>query len=36
VAATALEVPGRDHFDLIYDLLTPGTPLGDITISLLS
>jgi arylformamidase len=36
VAATTLEAPGRDHFDLIYDLLAPGTPLGDTTISLLS
>lgn len=29
-------VPGRDHFDLIYDLLTPGTVLGDATIELLT
>lgn len=36
VAATTLESPGRDHFDLIYDLLTPGTTLGDTTLSLLS
>ena len=36
VNATTLEAPGRDHFDLIYDLLTPGTPLGDTIISLLS
>ena len=36
VAASTLEAPGRDHFDLIYDLLTPGTPLGDTTISLLA
>ena len=36
VDASTLEAPGRDHFDLIYDLLTPGTPLGDTTHSLLS
>ena len=30
------EVDGRDHFDLIYDLITPGTTLGDITIPLLT
>ena len=29
-------VAGRDHFDLIYDLLTPGTLLGDATIELLT
>lgn len=30
------EVTGRDHFDLIYDLLAPGTALGDTTIELLT
>ena len=28
-------VAGRDHFDLIYDLITPGTVLGDTTLGLL-
>ena len=36
IAASTLEAEGRDHFDLIYDLLMPGTSLGDTTISLLS
>lgn len=36
VDATAHVVAGRDHFDLIYDLITPGTLLGDTTIGLLS
>lgn len=35
VDATCRIVAGRDHFDLIYDLLTPGTDLGDTTIGLL-
>jgi arylformamidase len=35
VDATYRVVTGRDHFDLIYDLLTPGTDLGDTTIGLL-
>lgn len=35
VDATYRVVAGRDHFDLIYDLLTPGTDLGDTTIGLL-
>lgn len=35
VDATSRIVSGRDHFDLIYDLLTPGTVLGDTTIGLL-
>ncbi len=35
VDATCRVVAGRDHFDLIYDLLTPGTDLGDTTIGLL-
>lgn len=33
--ATCRTVAGRDHFDLIYDLVTPGTDLGDTTIGLL-
>jgi len=28
-------IAGCDHFDLIYDLITPGTVLGDMTIELL-
>lgn len=36
VGACNSVVPGRDHFDLIYDLLTPGTMLGDATIDLLT
>lgn len=35
VDATSRVVAGRDHFDLIYDLVTPGTQLGDTTIGLL-
>lgn len=35
VDATSRVVAGRDHFDLIYDLITPGTELGDTTIGLL-
>lgn len=35
VAVTNRIVDGCDHFDLIYDLLTPGTLLGDTTIGLL-
>jgi arylformamidase len=27
--AAELEVPGRNHFDLVFDLLAPGTVLGD-------
>lgn len=34
--ATSQIVDGCDHFDLIYDLLTPGTPLGDTTLELLA
>ena len=34
--ATNHIVDGRDHFDLIYDLITPGTLLGDMTIELLN
>ena len=30
-----IEVPDRDHFDVIYDLVTPGTPLGDATLNAL-
>lgn len=33
--ATSQIIAGRDHFDLIYDLITPGTELGDTTIGLL-
>lgn len=33
--ATSHVIDGRDHFDLIYDLITPGTELGDTTIGLL-
>lgn len=36
VLASTVEVAGRDHFDLIYDLITPGTPLGDTTIGMLT
>lgn len=35
IDATSRIVSGRDHFDLIYDLLTPGSDLGDTTIGLL-
>lgn len=35
IDATSRVVVGRDHFDLIYDLITPGTELGDTTIGLL-
>jgi acetyl esterase/lipase len=35
VDATSHVVDGCDHFDLIYDLITPGTELGDTTIGLL-
>lgn len=34
--ASAHIVAGRDHFDLIYDLITPGTSLGDKTLGLLA
>lgn len=27
--AAELEVPGRNHFDIVFDLLAPGTVLGD-------
>ena len=30
-----MEVSDRDHFDVIYDLVTPGTPLGDATLNAL-
>ena len=30
-----IEVEERDHFDVIYDLITPATPLGDATLQLL-
>lgn len=30
-----IEAQERDHFDLIYDLITPATPLGDATLQLL-
>ena len=33
--ATSQIIADRDHFDLIYDLITPGTELGDTTIGLL-
>jgi arylformamidase len=36
VDATSHLVAGCDHFDLIYDLVTPGTLLGGTTIGLLS
>ena len=36
VDAASHVVAGCDHFDLIYDLITPGTLLGDTTIGLLS
>ncbi len=36
INATNHIVDGRDHFDLIYDLVTPGTLLGDMTIELLN
>ncbi|MDB5751585.1 MAG: Arylformamidase [Ramlibacter sp.] len=29
------EVPGRNHFDVILELATPGTPLGDATHALM-
>lgn len=35
IDATSRVVAGRDHFDLIYDLITPGTELGETTIGLL-
>ena len=35
VDAASRIVEGRDHFDLIYDLIAPGTELGDATIELL-
>jgi arylformamidase len=35
VDATSQVIAGRDHFDLIYDLIIPGTLLGDTTIGLL-
>ncbi len=31
-----IEVPGRNHFDVILDLARPGTPLGDATWALFS
>ena len=30
-----IEVEEHDHFDVIYDLITPATPLGDATLQLL-
>jgi len=30
-----IEVEECDHFDVIYDLITPATPLGDATLQLL-
>ena len=36
VDATNHVVDGRDHFDLIYDLVSPGTLLGDMTIEILN
>ena len=36
VPASTVEVAGCDHFDLIYDLISPGTSLGDTTIGLLT
>ena len=30
-----IEVEEHDHFDVIYDLVTPATPLGDATLQLL-
>jgi len=35
VDATSRVVAGRDHFDLIYDLITPGTEIGDTTTAVL-
>ncbi|MEI8323007.1 MAG: alpha/beta hydrolase [Actinomycetes bacterium] len=35
-SAAHFEVNECDHFDLIYDLITPGTPLGDATLHLLN
>jgi arylformamidase len=32
---TQIEVEGCDHFDVIYDLVTPVTPLGAATLRLL-
>jgi arylformamidase len=32
---TRLEVPARNHFDVILDLAEPGTALGDATLALL-
>ena len=34
-SAETLEIPQRNHFDVILDLATPGTALGDRTLSLL-
>ncbi len=36
IDATSHVVAGRDHFDLIYDLITPGTVLGDTTLGLMA
>jgi arylformamidase len=33
---TSTEVPGRNHFDVILDLTTPQTALGDATIALIA
>lgn len=33
--AETMELPERNHFDVILDLAKPGTPLGDRTLSLL-
>lgn len=35
-AGTALEVAGRNHFDLVFDLLAPGTALGDTVLARVS
>ena len=34
--ADTLEVPGRNHFDVVFDLLAPGTPLGDAVLGRIS
>jgi arylformamidase len=34
VPVHSVEVPGRNHFDVILDLVDPGTPLGEATLRL--
>lgn len=33
--ATAIESPGRHHFDVIYDLVAPGSVLGQAVCELI-